>query len=251
MTSAGQAYAAPATRLAIRVDGVSAGYGNVAVLRNVDLAVASGEVVALLGANGAGKTTLLRTIAGLITPESGRMEIDGRAVRRGAPFRRVRDGLCLIPEGRGVFPALTVRDNLLMQLPPRQASGDGLGRAVAAFPKLGQRMRQVAGTMSGGEQQMLALARAWCSAPKVVMVDELSMGLAPRIVDDLFAALRVLAAENVALLVVEQYVHQVLPIANRVYILEKGEISFSGSPSELDQGALMRGYFGAGSQESP
>jgi branched-chain amino acid transport system ATP-binding protein len=230
--------------LAIDVNHVRAGYGRFEVLHGVDLTVARGEVVALLGSNGAGKTTLLRTIAGLLPTRSGRITINGVGAGRGAPFRRVREGLCLIPEGRGVFPSLTVRDNLRMQVPRRGAVSGGIERALAAFPRLGERIDQVAGTMSGGEQQMLALARAWCSSPSVVMVDELSMGLAPRIVDDLFAALRVLAADGVALLVVEQYVHQVLPIADRAYILDKGEIAFAGRPADLDQEALLRGYLG-------
>jgi branched-chain amino acid transport system ATP-binding protein len=228
---------------AIEVRGLRAGYGGFCVLRDVDLTVRAGEVVALLGANGAGKTTLLRTIAGLLVPEAGQISINGH-VERERPHGRVRHGLCLIPEGRGVFRSLTVRDNLRMQVSPAGNVKDALGRAIEAFPRLGQRLDQVAGTMSGGEQQMLALARAWTSEPTVVMVDELSMGLAPLIVDELFAALRSLAAANVALLVVEQYVNRVLSIADRVYILDRGEIGFCGQPSELDDTVLLQGYLG-------
>jgi branched-chain amino acid transport system ATP-binding protein len=230
---------------AIEVQHLRAGYGEVRVLRDVELTVNPGEIVALLGANGAGKTTLLRIIAGLLAPETGRVSVNGHDEHRQRPYARARQGLCLIPEGRGVFRSLTVRDNLRMQIPPEVNATVAFGRAIEAFPRLGQRLDQIAGTMSGGEQQMLALARAWTSEPTVVMVDEMSMGLAPLIVDELFAALRSLAAANVALLVVEQYVNRVLPIANRVYIMDKGEIGFCGQPAELDQAVLLQGYLGA------
>ncbi|WP_236793392.1 ABC transporter ATP-binding protein [Amycolatopsis sp. GM8] len=231
---------------AIEVRHVCAGYGKVGVLRDIDLIVRTGEVVALLGANGAGKSTLLRTIAGLITPDAGRIMINGCDARRDRPHARVRHGLCLVPEGRGVFRSLTVRDNLRMQTPSTGNTKDAFDRAIEAFPRLGSRLDQIAGTMSGGEQQMLALARAWACTPSVVMVDELSMGLAPLVVDELFGALRMLASANVALLVVEQYVNRVLPIADRVYVMEKGEIGFQGTPAELDEAALLRGYLGTG-----
>ncbi len=234
-----------ATAAALTMDDVTAGYRYTTVLRGVDLTVQAGSVVALLGPNGAGKTTLLRTFAGMLQPSRGKVLIAGTDVTRQAPHRRTRCGLCLIPEGRGIFPALTVRENLRMQVPPWSDERDAVEIAVAAFPILGQRLSQVAGTMSGGQQQMLALSRAWNSGPQVVMLDEVSMGLAPLIVDEIFAALRDLAASGVALLIVEQYVNRVLDIANDVYLLEKGSISFHGAPTELDQAVLLSGYLGA------
>src|SRR5262249_44242257 len=158
------------------------------------------------GANGAGKTTLLSCAAGTLKAQSGRIRVNGRDVTSDSPSQRARAGLCLIPEGRGVFHALTVRENLRMQVPPWAADASGVDSALEAFPVLKRKLGQLAGTMSGGEQQMLALCRAWIGQAAVVMVDEVSMGLAPHIVDEIFVALRELRASGVALVIVEQYV---------------------------------------------
>jgi len=182
------------------LDNVTAGYGDTTVLRNVSLRVPAGATVALLGPNGAGKTTLLRVASGLLRPWTGRLLVDGVDVTAASPHSLVGHGVCHVPEGRGVFPSLTVRENLLLQVSAKEA--DSIGRAVDAFPILGERMSQVAGTLSGGQQQMLALARAYLSNPSVILLDEVSMGLAPKIVDEIFEFLGRLSEAGAALLLV-------------------------------------------------
>jgi branched-chain amino acid transport system ATP-binding protein len=230
----------------LKLDRISAGYGRATVLRDVSFEVPVGGIVALLGPNGAGKTTLLRTAVGLLRPSAGRIHLRGVDVTHAAPNRRARNGLCLIPEGRGVFRSLTVRDNLRMQITDssKAARRDAVDRAVAAFPVLGQRLGQLAGTMSGGQQQMLALARSYVSNPDVVMLDEVSMGLAPKVVDEIFGVIANLAAQGTALLLVEQYVNRALELADSVVLLDRGSIAFNGPPTELDESAVLRGYFG-------
>jgi branched-chain amino acid transport system ATP-binding protein len=234
----------------LELRGVSAGYGRTTVVRDVDLRLARGEVVALLGPNGAGKTTLLRVAAGLLRPQSGAVWLDGADVTRRPPHARARGGLCMIPEGRGVFPALTVRENLRLQIPPWARAGD-IDRAVDAFPVLAERLEQRAGSMSGGEQQMLALARCWLADPSCVLLDEVSMGLAPRIVDVIYGALAKLAADGVALIIVEQHVDRALELADRVHLLDRGRTGFDGAAKAVDRDALVRGYLdGAGPPRS-
>jgi branched-chain amino acid transport system ATP-binding protein len=214
----------------------------VTVLRDLSLWVPRGSVVALLGPNGAGKTTTLRLASGLLRPTGGTMTLDGKPFPRGTDAV-ARAGICHVPEGRGVFPSLTVRENLLVQ-----ARGKGLSEAIdkatSAFPRLGQRLSQVAGTMSGGEQQMLALAKSYVSNPAYVLLDEVSMGLAPKIIDEIFEFLRNLAAEGAALLLVEQYVSRALEIADYVYLLNHGHVAFQGEPGELDSSAIFGEYMG-------
>ena len=228
----------------LEVRGLRAGYGRSEVLHGVDLTVPAGAAVALLGSNGAGKTTLLKTIAGLVPARGGHVLVQGSPVERRPANVRARAGVCLIPEGRGIFRRLTVRENLAMQVGRRHLNGS-LEKATARFPKLGQRMDQVAGTLSGGEQQMLALARALVTDPLVVMADELSVGLAPVVVDEIFEALEVLRAEGRSLLLVEQYVERAVGIADYVYILQKGEIVFVGEPSQCASGVVFARYLGA------
>jgi branched-chain amino acid transport system ATP-binding protein len=225
------------------LEGICAGYAGTRVLRGVSLRVPSASVVALLGPNGAGKTTLLRVASGLLTPTSGRVLVDGQDLTGATPHRLVAHGICHVPEGRGVFPSLSVRDNLEVQARPG-TERDAVERAVSAFPRLGERMAQQAGTLSGGEQQMLALARAYIQKPAVVLLDEVSMGLAPKVVDEIFAFLAVLAAEGTSLLLVEQYVARALAAADYVYLLNRGEIAFAGEPTELDADALAEQYVG-------
>jgi branched-chain amino acid transport system ATP-binding protein len=232
------------TGAALALESVTAGYGRTTVLRDVNLTVTSGSVVALMGPNGAGKTTLLRAAAGLLRPSEGAISIGGADNTRQPPHRRARAGLCLIPEGRGVFPNLTVRENLLLQVPP-WSKDRSIEPALEAFPILRERLGQLAGTMSGGQQQMLAVSRCFLANPDVVLLDEVSMGLAPRIIDEIFAALRQLATSGVALLIVEQYVSRALAMADHVYLLTRGSVSFSGSPKDLDEDELMRRYVGA------
>jgi branched-chain amino acid transport system ATP-binding protein len=223
---------------------ITAGYGATTVLRDVSLAVPDGSVVALLGANGAGKTTLLRVASGLLQPASGCLAIDGTEVADTTPHGLVRQGICLIPEGRGVFRSLTVRENLTLHARPGTAD-DRIAKAVEAFPRLGERLNQAAGTMSGGEQQMLALARAYIQSPRVVLLDEVSMGLAPRIVDEIFSFLKALAAAGSSLLLVEQYVTRALDVADYVYMLNKGRPAFAGEPAELAGTDVFAAYVGA------
>jgi branched-chain amino acid transport system ATP-binding protein len=223
--------------------GVYAGYAGTTVLRGVDLVVPDGAVVALLGANGAGKTTLLRTASGLIHATEGTLTLDGEDVTRKAPHQLVRRGICHVPEGRGIFPSLTVRENLVLQSPPGQES-ESIEKACSAFPRLGERLNQACGTMSGGEQQMVALARTYVQSPKVALLDEVSMGLAPKIVDEIFEFLSLLRDQGSSLLLVEQYVTRALDVADYVYLLNKGEVAFVGQPSELDGADVFAEYVG-------
>jgi branched-chain amino acid transport system ATP-binding protein len=226
------------------LDGIDAGYAGTPVLRDVTLAVPRASIVALLGANGAGKTTLLRVASGLLRPTGGRMVIDGVDATSRSPHQLVELGVCHVPEGRGIFPNLTVRENLILQSPAGKEA-ESIERAVSAFAKLGQRLSQLAGTMSGGEQQMLALARAYVQRPRFVLLDEVSMGLAPKVVDDIFDFLTVLAAEGASLLLVEQYVTRALAIADYVYLLNRGQVVFAGEPTELDAADVFKAYVGA------
>ena len=225
--------------------GVSAGYGATAVLRDVDLGVPPSSVVALLGPNGAGKTTLLRAASGLIPLWDGQLLLDGVDVSRRSTHRLAAAGICHVPEGRGIFPGLTVRENLLLQSVPGEEEA-AMARAAAVFPVLGSRLGQLAGTLSGGEQQMLALSRAYVSRPRVVLLDEVSMGLAPKVVDEIFEFLAILKGEGASLLLVEQYVTRALDLADYVYLLNKGEVGFRGEPSELDHAAVFHEYLGKG-----
>jgi branched-chain amino acid transport system ATP-binding protein len=220
--------------------GVIAGYGETIVLRDVSLAVPDGTVVALLGPNGAGKTTLLRVASGLLSPVAGDIAIDGETVTGEPPHALARRGVCHIPEGRGIFRSLTVRENLSLQASDTQA----VERATSVFPRLGERLSQTAGTLSGGEQQMLALARAYVQSPSVVLLDEVSMGLAPKIVDEIFEFILQLAQGGVSLLLVEQYVTRALAIADYTYLLNKGQVVFVGEPSELAADEVFNQYVG-------
>ena len=222
---------------------VQAGYGRTTVLRDVSISVPAGQIVALLGSNGAGKTTLLRTASGLVQPSRGSVSINGVELTRAAPHERAKAGLCLIPEGRGIFRALTVRENLRLQI-PKWSKDKSMDRALDAFPILRDRLSQTAGTMSGGQQQMLALARSYLSNPHVVLLDEVSMGLAPKVVDAIFETLKNLAGTGAALLLVEQYVTRALEIADLVVLLDRGRIAFNGASGDLQQDAVLRGYLG-------
>ena len=228
---------------ALELRSVSAGYGAAAVLHDVSISVPRSSVVALLGPNGVGKTTTLRVAAGLLRPASGTVVIGGKEASRAAPFRRARQGVCLIPEGRGIFRSLTVRENLELLIPPWRKDGS-IDPAVQAFPMLGQRLGQVAGSLSGGQQQQLALARAFLSAPDVVLLDEVSMGLAPVIVDQIFESFKLLASTGVALVLVEQYVSRALGMADTAYLMARGAIAWSGPAATLDTDAITRAYLG-------
>ena len=227
----------------LELEGISAGYGTTTVLRDVHLTVPDSSVVALIGANGAGKSTLLRVASGALRPWSGRILLDDADLTARPPHRFAAAGICHVPEGHGVFAPLSVRDNLLLFSRKGQERA-ALERAVDAFPDLGARLNQPAGTMSGGQQQMLALARAYVSGARVILLDEVSMGLAPIIVDHIFEFLDRIRAEGVSLLVVEQYVNKVLAIADYVYILGRGEIIFAGDTAELAGQDVFGHYLG-------
>ncbi|CAO5177079.1 High-affinity branched-chain amino acid transport ATP-binding protein LivF [Frankia sp. AiPs1] len=227
----------------LNLTGVTAGYASTTVLRGVDFAVGDGEVVALLGPNGAGKTTLLRTATGLLRPSAGRIEFGGRDITGRAAQHFSRDGICLLPEGRGIFPSLTVRENLMIQARGRDLDAS-IATAAELYPVLGRRLRQTAGSMSGGEQQMLALTRAYLTDPKIVLVDEASLGLAPLAVDTIYEALGRLVEHHVSLVVVEQYVQKALAIADTAFILNQGVMVRSGPAKEIDIEEIYERYLG-------
>ncbi|HEX7660697.1 MAG TPA: ABC transporter ATP-binding protein [Pseudonocardiaceae bacterium] len=209
----------------LAVTDLTAGYGGPDVLQGISLVVGAGEVVAMLGPNGAGKTTLLRTLTGLLRSRSGSIVLAGREVAHLTPHRRARAGLGLVPESKGVFPALSVADNLRVNLPRRRSTE----HVLELFPILRERLRQTAGTLSGGEQQMLGLARALLRDPTVLLLDEPSLGLAPRIVDLLFDTLGTIAAAGTTILIAEQNVTKALDLADRVYLIDRGRVSWTGS----------------------
>jgi branched-chain amino acid transport system ATP-binding protein len=229
---------------ALEVRGVAGGYYGAEVVRGVSLRVPRGKVVALLGPNGAGKTTVLRLMSGVLRPKSGQVFLDGEDVTQLSPHARAHRGLCYIPEGRAIYPSLTVRDNVVLHAPRGEAQRyvDG---AVDAFPVLGTRLESRAATLSGGQQQMLALVPAFVSNPKVVLVDEASFGLAPILVDVIFERLSELARRGTSTLVVEQYVKRALALADMAYILTQGEIKHSGPAQDLGEIDLLASYLGA------
>ena len=236
--------------VALEIEDVVAGYGKVEVLHGVSVSVPEATVVALLGPNGAGKTTLLRAISGTLPLTSGAIRLHGRRIDRRPANERACRGIALIPEGRGIFPSLSVRDNIEIAVRSGPGRGDhaarlaSVERIVASFPRLGERLDQQAGTLSGGEQQMLALGRALVCEPRVLMMDEISMGLAPIIVEQLFDQVAELKAQGTTILLVEQYLTHALRFADICYVLHKGTVGFVGEPSELRGAEAVAGYVG-------
>lgn len=222
---------------------IKAGYQRTTVLRDVSLIVPRQSVVALLGPNGAGKTTLLRVASGLLRPWSGHVLVDGKDMTGAHPHELAGSGVCHVPEGQGIFRSLSVRENLSLQA-IAGSEPEAVERAVEVFPFLGKRLSQSAGTLSGGEQQMLGLARAYITSPVFVLLDEVSMGLAPTIVDEIFEFLVRLVKEGASLLLVEQYVQRALELAEYVYLLKKGEIVFAGETAEVKGSAVFEQYLG-------
>ncbi len=223
-------------------------YGGIQAVKGIDLHVAPGELVALIGSNGAGKTTTLKTLAGLLHPASGQIHYDGQNLKNIAAHQRAALGIALVPEGRGVFARMTVAENLLMGAYSRSdktAIAADLARMVELFPRLAERKNQYAGTLSGGEQQMVAMARALMSRPRLLMLDEPSMGLAPLMVKKIFATIRDIAAGGMSILLVEQNARLALQVAQRGYVMESGAITLSGAASELlGSDAVQRAYLG-------
>jgi branched-chain amino acid transport system ATP-binding protein len=235
------------------VKDLHAGYGLSEVLVGTSLTVKAGTVVALIGANGAGKTTTMRAISGLVTPTHGEVLLDGKPVQGLAASRVARLGLAHSPEGRKVFAPLSVEDNLLLGAFPwlprffgfrKKAAGD-LARIYDLFPRLAERRRQLAGTLSGGEQQMLAIGRALMARPKVMLLDEPSMGLAPVIVQEVFRTIRRLKAEGMTMLLVEQFARAALEVADHAYVMERGRIVVEGTPADLGRDErVLAAYLG-------
>ena len=217
---------------------INVAYGRIQALRGVSLTVEEGQIVSLIGANGAGKTTTMKTISGLLGLQSGRMTFDGADLTRIRADLRVRRGICQVPEGRGIFPGMTVLENLDMGGFVRsdrraQAFSDDLERAFTYFPRLAERRTQVGGTLSGGEQQMLAIGRALMARPRLLLLDEPSMGLAPQFIAQIFRVIKEINAEGVTILLVEQNATQALGLAHQAYVMETGEVTRSGPGAEL------------------
>jgi branched-chain amino acid transport system ATP-binding protein len=229
------------------VEDVSVSYGQVKAVKQASLTVFPGEIVVLIGANGAGKTTLLETILGINTPTSGAIRFTGKDITGDPADRNVRAGLCLVPEGRGVFASMSVLDNLLLGAHHNMHNvGKNLRRVYDWFPILEQRKDQIARTLSGGERQMLAIGRALMSAPRLVMVDEPSLGLAPIVVNDIFNILSMLNREGYTMLLSEQNAHKALKCAHRGYVLGTGSVSLSGTAQQLlNDPGVREAYLGA------
>lgn len=225
---------------ALELRSIVAGYAGAAVLRGDSMIAPAGCITAVIGPNGAGKTTLLNVASGSLRPTSGSVVIDGHDVTSLEPHRRVGRGVCHIPEGRAVFQTISVRDNL--ELFGGQRGRGATDKAIEVFPQLKSKLRHNAGSLSGGQQQMLALARAFVSDPRYILLDEVSMGLAPALVGEIFESLPRLSANGAGVVLVEQYVHKALDVADVVYVLRKGEIVFAGLPSELDADTLAAEY---------
>ena len=233
----------------LRLDGVEAGYGDVVAVRAVSLEVQAGEIVALIGSNGAGKTTTLRAISGLLPLRRGRIELEGRSIGGLGPAAVVGAGVAHVPEGRQLFPTMSVLENL--QLGARTAASrarraETLAHVFALFPRLSERTRQLAGTLSGGEQQMVAIGRALMARPRLLMLDEPSLGLAPVVVAAIFANLTVINRGGITVLLVEQNVLRALRLSHRAYVLENGTVTLSGpSAALLADERIRRAYLGA------
>ncbi|MEI6314054.1 MAG: ABC transporter ATP-binding protein [Syntrophus sp. (in: bacteria)] len=220
----------------LRVDNLTVCYGQMQALRGVSLEVSPGEMVALIGGNGAGKTTLLNTISGLLSPAGGTMSWEGKSLNGLTPDRICREGIVQVPEGRKLFPAMTVEENLIMgaYLPTvRKQRQESLGQVYDIFPRLADRRRQLAGSLSGGEQQMAALGRALMARPRLLMLDEPSLGLSPKAAVEIFATIRALNKEGLSVLLVSQEVMETLAITAHGYVLENGVVSLQGPSSEL------------------
>ena len=237
----------------LTLEAVSVFYGPIQAVSAADITVGEGQVVAIVGANGAGKSTLLKAIAGLAMPKSGRIRFRGEDITTLAPHKRVKAGIALSPEGRQVFPDQSVRDNLELGAYSRRLSAAELARAIDAqfemFPRLAERRDQPAVTLSGGEQQMLAIARALMGEPKLLLMDEPSLGLAPLIIKEIFATIRRLREAGMTILLVEQMANLALGVADQAYVLETGRIVLSGSGRDMLQNARVRTAYLGGNSE--
>ena len=232
----------------LQITDLATAYGKIEALKGVSLSAQAGEVTCLLGPNGAGKSTLMLTLAGILKPQRGSVRFEGEELVGKSPSQIVERGMALVPENQLVFPALTVRENLMAGAYKRRDMA-GIRSDIEAmfvrFPRLKERIEQLAGTLSGGEQQMLAVARALMSRPRLLLMDEPSVGLAPLVVAEIFSIIRQLHAEGVSIFLVEQNAHMALKVAQHFYLMEQGRVSFSGSPGELaDDDVIQRAYLG-------
>lgn len=235
----------------LEVKDLRVSYGKIEAIKGISLHVEKGEIVTLVGANGAGKTTLLKTISGILKPTQGVINFEDRDVQKIAPHDRVLEGLCQAPEGRGIFPGMTVLENLEMGKFARKEwkkeLNEDLERIYSLFPRLKERQNQAGGTLSGGEQQMLSIGRALMARPRLLLLDEPSMGLAPMFIQQIFKIIREIQQQGVSILLVEQNAAQALACANRAYILETGNIVKEGSGKELlKDDAVKKAYLGTG-----
>lgn len=230
----------------LKVDNINVYYGQIHTLKDVSIQVSPGEIVALIGANGAGKSTTLRTISGLLRSKTGSITFMGKDISHTDAYKLVSDGLAHVPEGRHVFLQMTVQENLEMGAYTNPAyTKEGIADVFERFPRLKHRKNQIAGTLSGGEQQMLAMGRALMSKPKLLMLDEPSMGLAPILVQQIFDIIKELHASGTTILLVEQNAEMALEVANRAYVLESGRIKLSGTGEELAQSdEIKKAYLG-------
>jgi branched-chain amino acid transport system ATP-binding protein len=232
----------------LEIKDLATAYGKIDALKGVSLSAKSGEVTCLLGPNGAGKTTLMMTLSGILRPKRGSIRFEGEEILGRTPAEIVARGLALVPENRLVFPALSVRENLLagaFRRRDRAAIRDDVERMLDRFPRLRERIGQLAGTLSGGEQQMLAVARALMSRPRMLLMDEPSVGLAPLVVAEIFAIIRQLHAEGTSIFLVEQNAHMALKVAQHFYLIEQGRVGFSGTPGQLaEDDVIQRAYLG-------
>jgi branched-chain amino acid transport system ATP-binding protein len=232
----------------LEITDLATSYGHIEALKGVSLQAKAGEVTCLLGPNGAGKSTLMLTLAGILTPRRGSVRFEGEELVGKTPADIVARGLALVPENRLVFPALTVKENLqagAFRRKDRAAIASDMERMFERFPRLKERIGQYAGTLSGGEQQMLAVARALMSRPRLLLMDEPSVGLAPLVVAEIFSIITRLHAEGVSIFLVEQNAHMALKVAQHFYLMEQGRVSFSGTPGELaNDDVIQRAYLG-------
>jgi branched-chain amino acid transport system ATP-binding protein len=235
----------------LEVKDLKVSYGKIEAIKGISLKVNKGEIVTLVGANGAGKTTLLKTISGILKPSAGVINFEGKDIQSIAPHNRVLEGLCQAPEGRGIFPGMTVLENLEMGKYSRpdwkNELAEDLDRMYTLFPRLKERQNQAGGTLSGGEQQMLSIGRALMSRPRLLLLDEPSMGLAPMFIQQIFNIIREIQSQGVSILLVEQNAAQALSCANRAYILETGNIVKEGAGKDLlNDDAIKKAYLGTG-----
>jgi branched-chain amino acid transport system ATP-binding protein len=235
----------------LEINDLKVSYGKIEAIKGISLSINAGEIVTLVGANGAGKTTLLKTISGILKPAAGVIKFDGKDIQGIAPHNRVLEGLCQAPEGRGIFPGMTVLENLEMGKYARKdwksELKEDIDRIYTLFPRLKERQGQAGGTLSGGEQQMLSIGRALMSRPRLLLLDEPSMGLAPMFIQQIFKIIREIQTQGVSILLVEQNAAQALSCANRAYILETGNIVKEGAGKDLlNDDAIKKAYLGTG-----